>query len=867
MLARILRTARALLGGVALVCFASGSPLGADTPSNVNIDLLVVYTPGAASLYSSGGIATRIHHLLAVANRAYADSEVGITLRLAQAVQVNYSDTLNTNTALAAIHANTGAFANVQNWRLQYGADMVVLLRPYCGDGIAGLGYLGGMGQQGNLSSSKPWMFTHVALNTDDYVLAHELGHNMGLVHSRKQDPNGGTWPYSAGYGVQGLMVDVMAYASAFGVTNAQKVYQFSSPLHVVNGLAFGVASSHATQGADAVASLNAVRASVSDFYTSKAVLSSRAGRFGGDARADLLRCDPDDGKAYLWITGTSSAPASGFGQLLDATVPPGRQLVACGDWDGDGLGDALLRGIDSSNLGWLLNSGTPTPVAYPSLSSSYWQVGGCGDLDGDGDDDLVWRNAWTGANSVWLMNGAAAPTQVALGAVTDLKWRIEGVGDVDGDGKCDLVWRHYGSGKLSVWLMNGATLRATALVGTLADLNWKAVGCGDFDGDGHADVLFNHATSAANQVWCLNGPVVTHTLALPAQASTAWRCTGIGDFDADGRCDDILWNDAANEDDQLWIMNGSAALSEISLKSGKDQLDALQVVADLDGDGRSELVWRNAGSGANSVWELGGAFVSGSNATDALAGSTLRVVRAGDFDGDGKQDLLWRDSSSGAIRIWRMDGASVLGKYDVTTVADPNNVIAAVGDLDGDGKDDIVLRHATSGANTLWRMNGGSIGAVQALLAVPDTNWKIGGAADFDHDGRADLVWRNYATGKNALWLMNGATRTSAPALTQVSDLQWKLVGTGDFDGDGNVDLLWRHGANGKNSIWFLNGTSVGSTALATARPDLNWVVEGVGDFDADGRSDILWRNNATRGRSLWLQNGASLTASGTIY
>ena len=851
-------------GGAALLALAAAA--GAQTPANTNIDVLAVYTPGASALYP-GGINTRIQHIFNVANQAYADSEVGITLRLVQSLPVSYSDTVGCSTALSTFVQNRApSFSSIETWRTQYGADMALLLRPYVGDGVAGIAYLGGMGQAGNMSNSKSWMYSHVSINCEDYVLAHELGHNMGLVHSRKQDPAGGTWSYSAGYGLQGVLVDVMAYSSAFGTDNLHKVYQFSNPRHSFNGHVLGVASSDAVNGADASTSLNATRNAIAGFYPSKLYLSGRVGEFGGDGRADLLRCDPDDGASYLWITGTSSAPASGLGASVGVALDPAYTLAAVGDFDGDGDSDALLRNAEGFDRGWIFDSGTPSQVSYPTLAGAYWQVAGTGDLDGDGKDDIVWRNYWDGTNRVWLMNGGGAPVSVAFTAVADLKWRIDAVGDFDGDGKKDLFWRNYTNGKTSVWLMNGGTVRSTALSTTVADLNWKGVGSGDFDGDGHDDVVFQNTSTAACSLWYMNGSVLVRSAALPAQPSTAWRVAGVGDFDADGLRDDIVWNEPSSEEDVVWTMTSGQPVSGLSLKTGRDQLDSIAALGDLDGDHKADLVWRNSGSGVDRVWKMNGAQVT-QQSTDALAGSLLRIAGTGDFNGDGRKDLLWRDATSGLVKIWLMNGNSVLSKTDLTTVADAKNVIAGIGDLNGDGKDDVVLRHSLTGVDTLWTMNGAAIQASAALPLLADLNWKLGGVADMNGDGKADLVWRNGATGNNAVWLMNGAVRAGTASLTALADLNWKLCAVADFNADGKKDLLWRHGTTGKNAIWFLNGTTFQSSSLTTVLSDTNWVVEGVDDFDADGKADILWRNNSTLARSVWLMNGATLASSSSIY
>ncbi|MCK6445412.1 MAG: FG-GAP-like repeat-containing protein [Planctomycetes bacterium] len=848
-----------------LVVFSANVAAAQATPANTNVDMLVVYTPGAAKLYASG-ISTRIQHVLTVANAAFADSEVGITLRLAGTQQLVYSDTVNTQTALSAIQKKLAPFGSIETTRTQLGADMVVLMRPYCGDGIAGLAYVGGVGTQGNLSGYKPWMYSHVAINTSDYVLAHELGHNFGLVHSRKQDPAGGTYHYSAGFGVQGVMTDVMAYPTAFGTGYDTKVYRFSNPNHTVNGYTFGVASSNTSSGADAAASLNLVRDTVAGFNTSKQFVASRVGEFGGDGKSDLFRHDPDDGKTYAWITGVSSAPTDGLGDELALEAEPTEILVAAGDFDGDGATDVLLRSDAKANVACLLGGNAPQRVDYPVLAGAYWQAAGSGDFDGDGDDDLVWRNAFDGSNVVWWLDGANAPVAQNLAKFAGVKVKLDALGDFDGDGKCDLFWRDYATGNQFVWSMNATGVKSTSATTKLADLAWRTAGAGDFDGDGDDDLVFHHGTTGALTLWYMNGASVSSTAAVQATQLPAWRTLGIGDFDGDGRRDDIVWNHPANEEDVVWTMNGAVPTAQLSLKTGKNLLEQVQAVADFDGDGKQDLVWRDPGTGANALWLMDGATAD-EQATDALVSSTQRIVKTGDFDGDGKQDLLWRDTSSGLVKIWLMNGATVTAKHDVTTVADAKNQIVGVGDLDGDGKDDVVLRHAATGVNTLWKMNGGAIASTAPLTKLADLAWKLAGVADLDGNGKDDLIWRHGTNGGNVVWRMNGTAVTASAWLTPLTDLQWKLAAVSDFDGNGKLDLLWRHSVNGKNTIWFLNGTTLASSAATTALTDTAWAVDGAGDFDGDGKGDVLWRHAATQARTLWLMNGATPSATPTIY
>ena len=69
-----------------------------------------------------------------------------------------------------------------------------------------------------------------VAYDCASYVLAHEVGHNMGMAHSKKQGDSGTPIPESRGWGVDYSFVTVVAYSSAFGNApkSSARVYLFS---------------------------------------------------------------------------------------------------------------------------------------------------------------------------------------------------------------------------------------------------------------------------------------------------------------------------------------------------------------------------------------------------------------------------------------------------------------------------------------------------------------------------------------------------------------------------------------------------------------------------------------------------------------
>jgi len=234
-------------------------PAGAAELSTV--DLLALYTPEAAARYA-GDAETRIHHVVGVANQIYEDSGAQLRLRLVHAAEVDSVAGSSSSETLSALSTSGDPLhEQAAGLRETHGADLVTLMRPYANDGYCGVAWLGGAGTNGQLSAAdSAYAYSQVSIDCSNYVLAHELGHNMGLAHSRRQSPSGGTFESSLGHGVDLLFATVMAYGSAFG---APKVYRHSTPELTCFGVPCGVGPGDPEAGADAVTSLNVVRGQV----------------------------------------------------------------------------------------------------------------------------------------------------------------------------------------------------------------------------------------------------------------------------------------------------------------------------------------------------------------------------------------------------------------------------------------------------------------------------------------------------------------------------------------------------------------------------------------------------------------------------
>jgi subtilisin family serine protease/Leucine-rich repeat (LRR) protein len=246
---------------------------------------------------------------------------------------------------------------------------------------------------------------------------------------------------------------------------------------------------------------------------------------------------------------------------------------------------------------------------------------------------------------------------------------------DFNGDGKPDILWRFYDPSKPGlnmVWTMNGTQkMGANQWVRRVGKLSWKIVGAADFTGDGKTDILWRYdgpESPGLTMLWAMDGiQKVGKNMWLPRLSNLNWKIEAVADFNGDGKAD-ILWRYyGANAPgiNMIWLMDGKKRISKnIWLPRIKNLNWKIQAADDFNGDGKPDILWRHYGTGVNMVWTLDGTKKVGPLIwLPRISNVNWKIADTGDYNGDGKTDILWRYTGTGGFNmIWTMDGTKKIG-------------------------------------------------------------------------------------------------------------------------------------------------------------------------------------------------------------
>ncbi len=298
----------------------------------------------------------------------------------------------------------------------------------------------------------------------------------------------------------------------------------------------------------------------------------------------------------------------------------------------------------------------------------------------------------------------------------------------------------------------------------------------------------------------------------------------------------------------------------------------AYVVAADVNGDGKVDLISANAGDGTLTVMTNNG---SGGFALEAtlVVGNFPLFVAAADVNGDGKLDLISADFGSGGsgntLTIWTNNGNG-FGYNSTLTVGSGPCAIAAA-DVNGDGKVDLISANAYDGTLTVLTNNGMGGFDLSATLPVgasassyPDSV----AAADVNGDGKPDLISANSNDGTLTVLTNNGNGGFGLNATLAVGLAPASVIAA-DVNGDGKPDLISANANDGTLTVLTNNGhglfgfNATLNVGLISGSSPENVVAV---DVNGDGKPDLVCADFGDDTLTVLTNNGSGGFGTGAI-
>lgn len=456
--------------------------------------------------------------------------------------------------------------------------------------------------------------------------------------------------------------------------------------------------------------------------------------------------------------------------QAWSTNVPSGSAFgMVASDFNNDGKVDLAVVSFDPAfNAGILLGNGDGTfsfKASYALISESDEITSS--DLDGDGNLDLVVGSNGDGGFAsgentkgsfqVLMGNGDGSfqGATVFPGFAAPQISGVHGfaVADFNADGHLDMAGKGQtaaGAAALSVMTGDGKGDFAQGPVTAMRAAGETDLVPADMNGDGKADALTLLEASFTGTAGALNVYLGEGNGSFQAGVSYPLPAApvnyAVADVNGDGKPDVIVLADSSAASNGFsgtgtpgiyeLLNNGDGTLAMPQLIDGAAVDGSIVVIADVNGDGKPDLVVQQNGYNINFISPTPGnvlVYLGQGNGTFAAAvpylpntfgGSALAVV---DVNGDGKPDIVTTTESytnntygNSLLTVLPGNGDGSFGTAITTAQADdlPFLTDIAVADFNGDGKLDVAQGECCGDSET-WMFFGNGDGTFQTPIPL----------------------------------------------------------------------------------------------------------------------------------------------------
>jgi len=281
----------------------------------------------------------------------------------------------------------------------------------------------------------------------------------------------------------------------------------------------------------------------------------------------------------------------------------------------------------------------------------------------------------------------------------------------------------------------------------------------------------------------------------------------------------------------------------------------AMVIPVDINGDGFPGLVCANFGFGYTAIFGAGNGsgdtlsvftndgFGNLSPSQTLTVGNSPVGLATADVNGDGKEDVICGNVGSNSLSVLTnngLGGFAPAGTYPVGT--GPVSVAAA--DVNGDGKVDLICANYGDDTLTVLTNDGNGFFTVSAVVPTGSQPYRVV-AADFNGDGNMDLVCANSGDGTLSVFTNDGRGDFTLLATNTVSGgVEWVTVV--EANGDDKPDLATASGGLISTiSILTNNGAAIFTLASTVSSSGASMVAAG--DINGDGKDDLVCNNNGS--------------------
>lgn len=352
--------------------------------------------------------------------------------------------------------------------------------------------------------------------------------------------------------------------------------------------------------------------------------------------------------------------------ERADLTYP---YAISVHDYDGDGRPDLIAANADTSSMHVFRNEGglkfTERVVPLPGakvVEAHLWT-----DVDGDGRQDLVFVDNLLGA--IHWLDKAERMHDIAPRGTFQRAYNVT-AGDFNGDGRTDIAGTNFIGGELRVFLnpgANGEKWDFQAVDSPGADV--RGVSAGDIDGDGDIDLAA--AARLSNSLYWFENVgdgwrrhAISTAVHLPTRAHLV-------DLDRDGDLDLLVASGFFSTEEPdgidrctsgvIWFENRAPKagwqrrqvrvpfVSGFNAAAGDINADGLPDVAAVAYGLEGRLAWFERPADPQGVWAMH------TIADQFPFGVDVKIA---DLDGDGRQEIVastirGRKIRSGKIQVW----------------------------------------------------------------------------------------------------------------------------------------------------------------------------------------------------------------------